>query len=1138
MGHDTVAVPPKLSVAESDSYFVAVQATIFGVTRADTTIDDTTYTILTVPEYGYTTEVGKPMVPVVTALVAVPDSAEIDFSLAAWDYTSIEDIMLCPVPEESTSCNCCDCFEVFTKDTTTYATDEFYPGTLAELGTVSHFRSQRVAEIKLYPIQFNPVDSLVRAYHYFRPELSLTGTPVENEVGLGPFEEIGRQCLLNYGGDSPLVSDTTGEVRILTTLMNSQNLADYLIIIADSLWGHGDYDSLAHWRARHNYFDVGVAKLRKIAKEFCPPETLNQAPSDTCIKAFLKYAYEHYRAPQMPDSHLGYVLLVGDFKDANGDTMMPTHYELDNDGDTLASDVWYSCLDGDEDIYPEFSIGRFSVKDGDELEVVAGKTYDYEHTPDTSDWRREVVLSLGSGGHLSVTKRIANLFTPSGYDTFYVKYPLEEDWDDTLSVHLNDGKIVAVNNGHGSSNGWAAPNGNAEGRFDTTDVNALTNGLKLPFVIAVSCATALFDGDNWGLGNCMGEVFLKNSNGGAVTYLGATRTISGGPFEAFSEAAVRAIMDHQQWIVGNAILEGYLYMGNDIPSMRKVNLLGDPAVDLGDYTAFPDEPDLVVRPNHIVWSGPDYPSFGDTLTIQARVFNIGSGDADDVVVMVVDTLQQPWDTIGVDTLTSLDARRDSVLEFSWITPDTSYDFGYHDIVVWVDPDSLIDESWEGNNVNSTKERIFFYPNEDGWPQKTGGAIRSSPALADLLGDSKLEIVIGSDDHCLYAFPTSGDLEDGWVDTVSASIFASPVVGDINNDNALEVIVAAANTLYAWDTSGVLLTDWPVELCGSSGIAYTAALDDVDGDDTLDIIVPADSSVHVLKYDTTSVSGWPVIVDTRVHSMSSPAVADVNTDGDPVIFVAVLRRLAAVDFLYVYAWDNAGSELNGWPPDNVPSYPLDPQSPALANLDDSGDWEIMTGLGDSMFVWDDSGSRVSPWPVAAPPTRVSSSPAVGDLYPVSSGYEIIAGCAADSVGQGRIYAWESDGDVIGSAQEWWPKWTEGGVQSSPALANIDSSSSSPDTLLEVVVGSDGGYVYAIDLFGDEVPNFPFPTRAAVTSSPAIADVDRDGLLELVVGCQDHYILLWSIEDAECDSGAAPWPMFKHDYQRTAWMGHTP
>jgi hypothetical protein len=142
MGHDTVAVPPKLSVAEADSYFVAVQADIYGVTRADTTIDDTTYTILTVPEYGYTTEVGKPMVPVVTALVAVPDSVDISLSLAAYDYTTIQDISIYPTPTDSISCD--TCFSIFTKDSTTYATDEFYPEILAELGSVSHFRSQRV----------------------------------------------------------------------------------------------------------------------------------------------------------------------------------------------------------------------------------------------------------------------------------------------------------------------------------------------------------------------------------------------------------------------------------------------------------------------------------------------------------------------------------------------------------------------------------------------------------------------------------------------------------------------------------------------------------------------------------------------------------------------------------------------------------------------------------------------------------------------------------------------------------------------------------------------------------------------------------------------------------------------------------
>jgi hypothetical protein len=96
---------------------------------------------------------------------------------------------------------------------------------------------------------------------------------------------------------------------------------------------------------------------------------------------------------------------------------------------------------------------------------------------------------------------------------------------------------------------------------------------------------------------------------------------------------IQSIMDNQQWLVGHAIQEARIKRGED---QRGFNLLGDPAVDLGDYTAFPDEPDLVVRTKHMTL-GPDYPSFGDSLTVQVRVFNIGSGEAIDFDVTVFDS---------------------------------------------------------------------------------------------------------------------------------------------------------------------------------------------------------------------------------------------------------------------------------------------------------------------------------------------------------------------------------------------------------------------------------------------------------------------------------------------------------------------
>jgi hypothetical protein len=472
-----------------------------------------------------------------------------------------------------------------------------------------------------------------------------------------------------------------------------------------------------------------------------------------------------------------------------------------------------------------------------------------------------------------------------------------------------------------------------------------------------------------------------------------------------------------------------------------------------------------------------------------------------------------------------------------------YDIGTHKIIVWVDSDAAIAESWEGNNTAYITERIFFYPNEDGWPVKTTGAVRSSPIVVDLFKDSKLEIVVGSDNDTLYVFHASGDPDSGWADSTGAPVQASPVVGDLDNDGTFEVVAAAGNKLFAWDTTGTLLTDWPIALCDSTSLVYTPALADIDCDDTLDIIVPADSSIYVIRYDTSSVSNWPIVVDSDVFLMSSPAIADVDDDEHLEIFVPVHRQAedgfgGYWDSCFVYAWDDTGAALSGWPPERQKSLERSPLSPALANLDDSGDWEIMTGLGTKkMYAWTSSGSDVSGlWPVNTE-TNVSSSPAIGDFYPDSAGYEVIAGCAADNAGEGRVYAWENDGEVIESGV-WWPRKTSGAVRSSPALANIDSSASSPDTLLDVIVGSDGGYVYAIDLYGHDLTNFPFPTRGAVTSSPAIADVDGDGHLELVVGCQDGYVFNWFLEGSDCAAYAAPWPMFKHDRKRTAWFEHTP
>jgi len=75
-----------------------------------------------------------------------------------------------------------------------------------------------------------------------------------------------------------------------------------------------------------------------------------------------------------------------------------------------------------------------------------------------------------------------------------------------------------------------------------------------------------------------------------------------------------------------------------------------------------------------------------------------------------------------------------------------------------------------------------------------------------------------------------------------------------------------------------------------------------------------------------------------------------------------------------------------------------------------------------------------------------------------------------------------------------------VYSSPAIADVDN-----DGTLEIVIGSVDDYVYVLNHTNGVLKNeSKFKTGGDVYSSPAIADVDNDGTLEIVIGSVDDYV----------------------------------
>ena len=68
---------------------------------------------------------------------------------------------------------------------------------------------------------------------------------------------------------------------------------------------------------------------------------------------------------------------------------------------------------------------------------------------------------------------------------------------------------------------------------------------------------------------------------------------------------------------------------------------------------------------------------------------------------------------------------------------------------------------------------------EGWPKIPGFPVNSSPALSDLNGDGKEDIIFGCSDGDIYAIDggTGTDLE-GWPVRTGSWVHSSPAVGDV------------------------------------------------------------------------------------------------------------------------------------------------------------------------------------------------------------------------------------------------------------------------------------------------------------------------------------------------------------------------
>ncbi len=115
-----------------------------------------------------------------------------------------------------------------------------------------------------------------------------------------------------------------------------------------------------------------------------------------------------------------------------------------------------------------------------------------------------------------------------------------------------------------------------------------------------------------------------------------------------------------------------------------------------------------------------------------------------------------------------------------------------------------------------------------WFYPTGDPYLSSPALGDIDGDGYLEIVLSADNR-VYAFNYNGTLVTNFPITISrfqhvGPLNSSPVLADVDGDGKIEIVVGSPQgELLAFHSDGTVVKGWPLS-CGGPVSSSPAFLD--------------------------------------------------------------------------------------------------------------------------------------------------------------------------------------------------------------------------------------------------------------------------------------------------------------------------
>ncbi len=395
-----------------------------------------------------------------------------------------------------------------------------------------------------------------------------------------------------------------------------------------------------------------------------------------------------------------------------------------------------------------------------------------------------------------------------------------------------------------------------------------------------------------------------------------------------------------------------------------------------------------------------------------------------------------------------------------------------------------------------------------WPQVARGPIRQV-AVFDVDGNGDPEIAASAGMgpwlwHCTgQEFLHGGDY---WTFGLFRNLnhpSSAPVFADVDGDGKLELLcclLGDTKKAYAMSLDGKDKAGWPKDLPAASNWQPQAA--DLDGDGRPDIVVycDGDGSICAFRGDGKPLGSADKLATLPKAGRFPPVI--VNMDGDNDL------ELVGVDGNGdLYSLHHNGSaagikkQLNSG--ENLAT------SVAAGDVDGDGKPEFFAvgDKGGKLHGYKADGTVLKGFPAAISPEGGPGAyvPAMGDLDGDSKPEISVA------TPKGGLFAFKADGTAL--------KGFPAAFQGRPtgiAIADLDGDAS-PDLLVAAAEGK----LFAFRSNGLAFTGWPIEIGARTECAPAIADLDRDGDLEILLGAENWRLYIRDMP-GPYNPGTVEWP----------------